>query len=59
MFPCFGVFKMALQSVYWGSTALQRELMKAISCFMGHFEVKMLENENLKLEALGRSITVV
>jgi hypothetical protein len=50
---------MALQSVYWGSAALQRELMKAISCFMGHFEVKMLENENLKLEALGRSITVV
>jgi len=33
--------------------------MKAISCFMGHFEVQMLENENPKLEALGRSITVV
>jgi len=50
---------MALQSVYWGSTALQSELMKAISCFMGHFEVKMLENKNPKFEALGRSITVV
>ncbi|WP_156121503.1 hypothetical protein [Alistipes sp. ZOR0009] len=59
MFPCFGAFGMALQSVYWGSTALQSELMKAISCFMGHFEVKMLENKNPKFEALDRSITVV